>query len=125
MHPNDLRAALALRGMGIDWLPAEALTYTDLLVAAVNMLHPEIVAEAISVTRESGEAHLIKAADVISTISAVCSQNEGVRDTEDLIWTMRSGSDPAMGQKERDIWAFAVEWGKQVRNKLIDIIAAL
>ncbi len=127
LHSNDLRAALALNGMGLEHLSTEVLTYTDLLVSAVNAFREEAIRESLSrlnpVAREIGQ-------NVMNLIHNASSAFEGIRDTEDLVWTLRHDMKSAkLGQgqqnKENSVWRFAVEYGKQFRNAIIDTISGL
>jgi len=125
MHSNDARAALALASMGMGAMPTEVLTYVDLLIAAVNLLKPEVIGEVLGRATIHDGNSLEFGKRVISQISGVCSDNDGVRDAEDYVWTRMVNPAIDVGGRERETWRFAVEHGKQFRNALIDVTAGL
>lgn len=119
VHVNDLRASLAIKKMGMVASP-EVLTYTDLLIAAVKIMEPAVIDEAIERSdKESIESGRI----VLQIIRNQMEKEEGIRDTEDLVWKMRSyDEDP---RKEKSVWDYAHKEGKKFRNRLIDVISSL
>lgn len=121
MHVNELRAAIALASMGMRRLDPEVLTYSDLVIASVNIFREEVIAEVLSGILRDADAPQ-SAGAVIGAVRGACDAQPAIRDTEDFIWERR-----AQGQFEIEaaFWKFAKMWGKRLRNGLIDAIAGL
>ena len=119
-HVNDLRPALALKSLGRPMADLEALTYTDMLVSAASIMDPEVVNEANS---RLGNGPKALGEFVLCMIRAQIGREAGIRDTEDIVWSLRMHREGR--EKEDSLFRYAIEMGKQFRNNLIDIIAGL
>jgi hypothetical protein len=119
VHVNDLRSSLALKRMGMIAKP-EVMTYTDLLIAAVKIIDPLIIDEALE---RSASSSIQPGKQVIQTIKDQLAKEPAVRDTEDMVYRIRgSKEDPRL---EKSVWEYALNWGKEFRNRLIDVIESL
>jgi hypothetical protein len=121
-HVNDLRAALALEGLNMGTRETEVFTYTDQLVSAAKIMKDEVVDKAIS--RLKGWARA-KGIIVTRIIRECLDKNPAIRDTEDLVRELRRGDQDKPTAKEIEVWEFATQYGKQLRNRLIDVMSEL
>jgi hypothetical protein len=121
-HANDLRAYMALDAMGIDQ-PTEALTYLDLMVSATKELKPDVLSRAINKSKK--KTFIMEANNAFSTMCGLIYQNSAIRDAEDLVYSIRSRVMVAEKGAEERIWEFARKWGKELRNRLLEVFENL
>lgn len=116
---RDLRAMLILKSLEKEGYPAEALGRTDFLVNFLDHINIEIQRDVLSPFNSQGMANMVR---------WVCSARRGIRDTEDLIWTLRSDRtlpkeiQSAAAAIEKWVFDFAMESYGQAYHRLATII---
>jgi hypothetical protein len=117
MQISDVRAAFILDSLGIRNAPLELLDRADFLVNFLEHIHPTLKREIYdSLARYENGGKPVKMSDLgrMDQISRICEHRRTIRDTEDLIWTLRM--DPELPKeisrerKEIEKWFFDFAW---------------
>jgi hypothetical protein len=120
MNLDDVRAKFILKSLGKDMYPVAALSRADFLVNFLWLVSDPIQQQVFAGLAMSENGRLpvrLSDLDMIQSVKRICSIRRTIRDTEDLIWTLRN--DDALpaeikskkGELERQFWDFA--WERQ------------
>jgi hypothetical protein len=117
MKISDVRAAFILDSLGMGNWPLELLDRADFLVNFLEHVDPLIKREIYdSLARHENGGRPVKMSDLrmMDQVSMICQHRRTIRDTEDLIWTLRM--DPELpdeiskNRKEIEKWYFDFAW---------------
>jgi hypothetical protein len=117
MKIEDVRAAFILDSLGMGNWPLELLDRADFLVNFLEHIDPVIKREIYdSLARHENGGRPVKMSDLkmMDQVSMICQHRRTIRDTEDLIWTLRM--DPELPdevskeRKEIEKWYFDFAW---------------
>ncbi|MCI0503166.1 hypothetical protein L0Y65_00475 [Candidatus Micrarchaeota archaeon] len=117
---DDVRAKFILKSLGKDIYPVEALSRADFLVNFLWLVNERVQREVFGglATEENGRMPMrLSELDMIQSVRRICSIRRTIRDTEDLIWTLRNDSSLPNEIKarkegiEKEFWDFS--WERQ------------
>jgi hypothetical protein len=113
MRLSDMRARFILNSMGKDLYPPQVLDMTDFVLNFIENVHPayqQQVYEALAKKENGGVRVSMEDLDNMQMLRRICSSRRTIRDTEDVIWTMRrDGELPADIQSKKgglETWLF-------------------
>ncbi len=92
MKLADMRARFILNSLGKDLYPARVLDMTDFLLNFIENVHPAVqrgIFEALAKKENGGRRVSMEDLDNMQMLRRVCSLRRTIRDTEDIVWTLR------------------------------------
>jgi len=106
MRLSDMRARFILNSMGKDLYPPQVLDMTDFVLNFIENVHPayqQQIYEALAKRENGGRRVSMEDLDNMQMLRRICSSRRTIRDTEDVIWTMRrDGELPGDIQSRKD-----------------------
>jgi hypothetical protein len=113
MKLPDMRARFILNSMGKDLYPPQVLDMTDFVLNFIENVHPayqQQIYEALAKKENGGARVSMEDLDNMQMLRRICSSRRTIRDTEDVVWTMRrDGELPSDIQSKKDgleAWLF-------------------
>jgi hypothetical protein len=131
MDIGDVRAKFILKSLGKGIYPVAALSRSDFLVNFLWLVSDRVQEDVFAslAMEENGRSPLrLSELDMIQSVKWICSMRRTIRDTEDLIWTLRNDDSlPAdikskRGEIERQFWDFSWERQPKMFRLLTDFI---
>ncbi|MFH0885158.1 MAG: hypothetical protein V1861_05610 [Candidatus Micrarchaeota archaeon] len=92
MKLSDMRARFILNSMGKDLYPPQVLDMTDFVLNFIENVHPayqQQIYEALAKKENGGKRVSMEDLDNMQMLRRICSSHRTIRDTEDIVWTMR------------------------------------
>lgn len=139
MQLQDMRARFILDSLGKTLYPPKVLDMTDFVLNFIENIHPRYqrqVYEALAKKENGGQPVTLEDLDNMQMLRRICSARRTIRDTEDIVWTLRN--DTAMGEakdptllsdigKKRDkleswLFQFSIDRYEHMFRLLADII---
>jgi hypothetical protein len=117
MDIEDIRARFILKSLGKDLYPTAVLDKTDFLLNFIENIRTDVQMQIYEELAMEGKAGLHNL-DNINLLRRVCSKKAGgrrtIRDTEDLVWTLRNDerlpTEIRSRKEELERWLFDFSW---------------
>jgi hypothetical protein len=116
---SEARPRFILKAMGKDLYPVEVLSRTDFMLSFIENVSDAVQHQIFTSMTESengGRAVSLHDLDSMSRIRRLCSHRRTIRDTEDLIWTLREDNalpeDIKTKKDGLEDWFFNFAWDR-------------